>query len=91
VESVVAGLRPRFKACYDRALADDPSMSGRVKLHIKIASDGTVARVESRESTLPEPVVHCLEEVVSATEFASPGPRGMLVTLPLSFRPAGEQ
>jgi hypothetical protein len=85
-EAVVASLRPRFKACYQRGLAVDPSLQGCVVLRTFVAPSGTVEKsaVFVREG-LTDAVIQCLEGAVQSAKFAPPGGTGSALQIPVTF------
>jgi outer membrane biosynthesis protein TonB len=84
--SVVAKLRPGFRACYNAGLNVDPSMSGKVVLSVKISPNGEVSGVDpSGNSGLSENVVQCLIRKARNAQFDSPGPNGSVLQIPVTF------
>jgi hypothetical protein len=83
---VVASLRSGFRACYTRALDDDPTMAGRVTLGVTVAPDGTVAKITtSRVEGLSSAVVDCLVARLGPAQFDAPGPEGGRLQIPITF------
>ena len=90
-DRVVAGLRGRFKSCYQRGLSEDPTMSGKVTLVAKIGPNGEVTGVTpSGTSGLSPAVVGCLQGVVNRATFDPPGGSGSTVQIPVSFVQQGK-
>ena len=88
-ERTVADLRHEFKRCYDDALRESPTLSGRVTLSLRIAPAGTVTSSEVLElEGLSSPVVSCVVAVADAARFEAPGGEGSTLIVPLKFRPA---
>jgi hypothetical protein len=85
-DSVIAGLRPAFRACYNRGLADDSGMSGKVTVVAQIAPNGEVSgtRIESNTG-LSAKVIDCLERRIGGAQFDQPGASGSRVRIPISF------
>ena len=85
-DRVVAGLRKRFRACYQRGLAENAKMQGRVLLSVKVSPDGTVLTVTPGpvEGLSPR-VVTCVSEVVKAAPFNAPGGIGATLQVPVAF------
>lgn len=65
-DSVVAKNRWRFKACYDKALAEDPAANGGAeglpKFTLKFDAAGKVESVKTVCSPLPKPLTECLRK-----------------------------
>jgi hypothetical protein len=86
IDQVVASLPPGFRACYDRALQSDPRLAGKAIVIAKIASSGDVSSADAAQGTgLPSPMIQCLLRWVHNARFASPGPTGSTVQIPLTF------
>jgi TonB family protein len=90
---VVKEVRTRLgavKACYERALRRSPKLSGKVKVHWTITTQGTVADVEMDEDSVGDSEVSsCLKVVVRRWRFvASDGP--VDVVYPFVFEPKEE-
>jgi len=67
---VVAGHRPQFRACYAKGLAANPDMSGKVKLQVTVAKDGTAtSRVASASGNLSAGVQQCMALVMTHATF----------------------
>lgn len=72
---VIAGARARFRRCYARGLATNPSATGAVLGSYDVLADGTVANVHlAPTGDLSKEVVLCIEEVVKRLQF-DPGPK----------------
>lgn len=86
-EEVIASLRPKFRLCYRAGLRETPNLAGGVVMDGKVAPDGTVTSVTQHvPTTLPKPVVACLEYVLQSAVFAPPGGTGSSVRVPINFR-----
>jgi TonB family protein len=89
-DRVVATLRGRFKACYQKGLNVDPTMSGKVVISAKIGPNGEVssADVASSSGLSPE-VTSCIASTVKRAQFdAQPGPTTL--SIPVSFHNQGQ-
>jgi len=85
IRSHVAGLR----RCYERALAVNPGLEGRVLVRFVIGADGRVTSAEVAESTLNDSSVEsCLLAEFRRMEFPPPQGGGVvMVNYPLVFVP----
>jgi hypothetical protein len=89
-ENVIAGLRPGFRACYNRGLANDPTMDGCVTLRVHIAPEGSVGTTDAVvKDGLSPSVVGCLEELLRRAAFDPPGGSGATINVPITFIPRG--
>ena len=95
-ERVIAAMRPGFRVCFSRGLAEDPHMAGRVSLIATIASNGEVSAVDIDNRTgVSEAVTACLARRVRGAHFdrqnrsglKNPNPGGAGVSGPLERFP----
>ena len=85
-ERVVAGLRPRFRSCYNKGLAQDPGMSGSVTIVTKVAPNGEVTTADASSTNgLSPDVVACIQKVVKNAQFTGPGGSGSTINIPVKF------
>jgi outer membrane biosynthesis protein TonB len=90
VRSNIEGVRD----CYNRGLARDPSLTGRVVIQFVIGGDGMVVRSVVESSTLPvaeRQTADCL--AAAALNWRFPGPEGggrIIVTYPFVLEPADD-
>lgn len=90
-ERVVAGLRPKFRACYNKGLASDPGMAGGVTIVTKVGPNGEVATADaSNVSGLSSDVVSCIQRVVRNAQFDAPGGSGSTINIPVKFVQQGK-
>jgi hypothetical protein len=84
-DRVVAGLRARFRHCYQRGLASDPRMSGRVVLDAKLERNGEVASatVQSNSGLSPT-TAECLASVLKRSQFSAPNAE-VHIKVPVTF------
>lgn len=90
-DRVIAGLRPRFKACYQTGLNQDPSMSGKVVISAKVGPNGEVSSADvSSNSGLSPGVASCIAGVVKRANFSPPGGGGSTLNIPVTFVQQGK-
>jgi Ca-activated chloride channel family protein len=84
---VVAGMRPGFRNCFQRALAQDPTLSGgTLRLTIKIGPAGEVTNVTpSPGGSLPPNVVACVVSRARAAQFDAPSGGSATIVVPVTF------
>jgi TonB family protein len=87
VKAVIAKVR----ACYEKELAADPSLAGRIVVSWVIDSDGTVRSASVKDSTMGSAKVEsCIVKVVKALRFPAPVGGGVVaVTYPFVFASSG--
>jgi hypothetical protein len=84
--SVVAGMAAGFRRCYNKGLAEDPSMKGSVKITAKIGPNGEVQSASpSGGGGLSGTVVGCVAARVSSAQFAAPEGGGATIVIPVTF------
>jgi hypothetical protein len=86
-ERVVGQLRPRFRICYERGLAqENHEMSGVVVLHMRVAPDGTVRTVDiTKRAGLSNTVATCISRFAQGAVFEAPGAGGAALDVPVHF------
>ncbi|MBK6690937.1 MAG: AgmX/PglI C-terminal domain-containing protein [Myxococcales bacterium] len=90
-ERTVAGLRTKFKRCYDKGLQSDPSMSGAVTIVTKVSSNGEVTAADAQgNSGLSAEVVTCIQRAVKGAQFEAPGGSGSTINIPVKFVQQGK-
>jgi hypothetical protein len=86
-DRVIAGLRPRFRACYQQGLATDRKMRGRVVLSTSVSGKGDVVAVTPTQvDGMSANVVTCLVTVMKKATFTAPGGAGSSLQVPVAFR-----
>ena len=77
-----------IRYCYESAIHQDPSLSGKVLVDFMIGSKGSVSTAQAAENTMKDQQVsHCLIGKLRSWRF--PAPRGgvqVAVTYPFLFR-----
>jgi hypothetical protein len=85
-DRVIAGLRPRFRACYQQGLNSDPSMSGKVVITAKVGPNGEVSSADVSSNTgLSAGVAQCIARAVRNAQFSAPGGSGSTLSIPVTF------
>jgi len=85
-DRVIAGLRPRFRACYQQGLNTDPSMSGKVTITAKVGPNGEVSSADVSSNTgLSAGVAQCIARAVRNAQFSAPGGSGSTLSIPVTF------
>ncbi|MBN1608637.1 MAG: AgmX/PglI C-terminal domain-containing protein [Polyangiaceae bacterium] len=75
-----------LRACYERGLARNPNLRGKVTVHFVIGLDGSVTSATTPGSTLTDKaVLECIASRVKATTFPSPQGGTVTVTYPIAF------
>jgi hypothetical protein len=78
-DRVVAGLRPRFRACYQRGLDVDPMMAGKLTIEVRLVPEGEVEAASPTTNTGIAPAVaSCAALAVQRVTFSAPGKRATL-------------
>lgn len=81
-ERVLAGLRARFRACYQSGLNADPAMTGKLVLRVQTSSSGEVSKAEIASNTgMSNAVETCVLSAARRTVFSGDG----IITAPILF------
>lgn len=76
----------QIRECYERQLARNPKLAGKLKVQWTILPSGAVSRVEVKDSTLEDPVVaSCVKMRVKAWKFPESGEETS-ITFPFVFK-----
>jgi hypothetical protein len=90
-DRVIAGLRPRFRQCYQTGLNSDPSMSGKVVVTAKVGPNGEVSSADVTSNTgLSQSVASCIASAVRRAQFNPPGGSGSTLNIPVTFVQQGK-
>lgn len=85
-DDVIASLRPRFRTCYQRGLADDANQRGRLVINAVVSPKGdVVTATASQAEVLNAAVVTCIVDVVKSAHFTAPGGRGGQLKIPINL------
>jgi outer membrane biosynthesis protein TonB len=83
---VVAQMRAGFRACYNRGLAENPDIEGKIALSIKVGPTGQVSSVSATKTgNIPVSVVDCVKARATSATFAAPQGGAAVVQVPVSF------
>ncbi len=83
---VVAGMRPGFRGCYNRGLADYPDASGNIQLAIRVGPGGEVQSVSATPSgNLPSSIVSCVRGRAEMGLFSPPVGGSAVVMVPVTL------
>jgi hypothetical protein len=86
--AVVAGMAAGFRRCYNKGLAEDPTMKGSIRITAKIGPNGEVLSASpSGGGGLSGTVVSCVAARVASAQFAPPEGGGATIVIPVSFFP----
>jgi Tetratricopeptide repeat len=84
--AVVEGMAAGFRRCYNKGLAEDPSMKGTARITARVDRDGDVVWAGAEHlGGLSEGVVSCLVDRVLTATFAAPEGGGATVVIPITF------
>jgi outer membrane biosynthesis protein TonB len=83
VDSVIASNRWRFKACYNKALASDPTAGGTVKVSVKIGEGGEVVSASPASSDAPGGLTQCIVSSFMSMKFSPPDGGTAQFTVPV--------
>jgi Ca-activated chloride channel family protein len=88
IQRVIRDSYKQLRACYEKGLAKNPTLTGRVQVRFTIQRDGTVSKVTEENSTLPDPdVIHCILPEYEKLKFPKPDGGAVTVVYPIMFSP----
>jgi hypothetical protein len=87
VTRILRGNIGRARACFERALAHDTTLHGRVVVRITIARDGTVQRASAEGMHETPDVAPCVGSAVRALQFPLPEGGPVQLTFAIDFSP----
>jgi outer membrane biosynthesis protein TonB len=83
---VVAQMRAGFRSCYNRGLAENPDIEGKIALSIKVGPTGQVSSVSATKTgSIPDSVLECVKARASSASFSPPQGGAAVVQVPVSF------
>jgi len=86
IRRVIRRSLPRFRYCYEKQLATNPSLAGKVETRFTIDANGNV--VNATVTGLHPEVARCLRQAIRAMKFPKPPGGGIVVvSYPFVFRP----
>lgn len=84
-DRVVAGLRPRLRACYNKGLEAAPDAAGKVSFAAEVGANGEVNAVKvTADKSMPAAATACMKRVIQNAQFDAPGKPSTL-TIPVTF------
>lgn len=90
IKSVMTKNASGFKHCYEKALAQDPTLEGKVTLTFTIDESGKVSEAGVGTSTLGDAEVEtCMVNRLKKMRFPEPWAGSLKVSYPIVFSPSG--
>jgi hypothetical protein len=83
--SVVAGMRAGFRACYQRELQSNPDAQGQIQLTIRVGPGGEVQGVSAAPSGNLGSAVACVRARAAAAQFSPPEGGSAVIRVPVTF------
>jgi TonB family protein len=88
IRRVVRRHMNRFRYCYERQLATNPNLQGKVLVRFVISTTGAVSSAQDSGSTLPDEAVKaCVLRTYQSMQFPAPSGGVVVVTYPIVFHP----
>ncbi len=88
IQKVVRSNFDRMRACYEKGLAEDAKLEGKVSMRFVIDREGKVPVAGIGELTLPQcDVARCVRDVFKTLQFPKPEGGIVTVTYPIMFSP----
>lgn len=88
IQAVIQEHRKDIAQCYESALANSPTLAGKITVKFTISLEGKVQAVSVAESTMKAPAVEqCVTEQVATWTFPKPKGNGIVVVAyPFAFK-----
>lgn len=88
IKRVIRANFPRFRRCYERGLASDPTLAGTVVVRLIVDATGAVETASLAGGTLDDATVRtCVLGVYATLSFPDPESGKVFVTYPIDFQP----
>lgn len=88
IQRVVRRNFGQYRYCYEKGLAKNPTLTGRVSVRFVIGKDGATTQVSSAGSDLPsKEVVDCVLKAFERLSYPAPEGGVVVVVYPLMFEP----
>lgn len=91
IDRVVKSHLPQIRYCYERELAKNPKLFGKIVIKFVIGKDGSVSSASTKSTTMNNPIVEqCVNERFLRMRFPAPKGGGIvIVSYPFVFNAAG--
>lgn len=92
IRRVILSHRAQIRYCYEKQLAQQPGLAGKLLVEFVIGADGRVTTARAAEDSLGDAAVgRCIVSRVKGWTFPKPKGGGVVVvTYPFLFKPAGQ-
>jgi hypothetical protein len=88
IQRVVRENYEKFRYCYEKGLARDPTLAGRIAVRFVIERDGSVSRAGVAGNDMPDcDVSSCLVRIYKTLRFPKPDGGIVTVVYPIMFAP----
>jgi len=89
VESLMRGQLGGITSCYERALRNNLTLSGRVDVRFTLSDSGRASVVEARGMPEAPEVGSCIASAIRRLAFPQPAGGAGAFTFPFTFAPGG--
>jgi outer membrane biosynthesis protein TonB len=88
--SALGGKARQARSCYERALSNDSTLSGRIEVVVRVSPTGAACSASSSKDTLGDSVVSsCVLQRFRSGSYPKPTGGCVNVSVPINFMPAG--
>lgn len=88
LRSALAGRGGAGRRCYEKSLAQNATLSGKMTMHVKVSPQGSVCAANIINDTLQDPgLANCILGVFRASTLPAPQGGCVEVDVPLNFVP----
>lgn len=85
VRDTIRGSAARLRNCYERGLAADPHLAGRVTVRFSVDAAGQTSSIETESDAIPANVRSCVKDAFASMTFAAPSAPPATVSYPVDF------
>jgi hypothetical protein len=88
LRSYLSGRASQGRKCYERALLQNASLKGRMKVQLRVSAQGQLCSASMASDELQDPGLNaCILQMFRASVYPAPGNGCVDVAVPLSFVP----
>lgn len=78
------------RGCYERALRQNPTLQGRLRVSVRVGTNGNVCSANIAQNELGDPgVASCVVQIFRSATFAAPSGGCVEAQVPIRFAPKG--
>lgn len=87
IRAALDPVRQAIRACYQRALNENPELEGRVRFRFEVDAEGAVAQALVVESDFPDVTSECMSDAIRQQNFGAGDEDSVWIEAPFVFTP----